>query len=144
MCQYFGMYYVHPVEKIEFHYSLSKKPNSASSNAVALQFPLRLAFAATAHKIQGSTIRKPNHLVVDLRTVRESAQAYVMLSRVQSLSQIVIIEDVSVNKLYASPQALTELDRLTSVALNDQYNRLRGCIVSCNVRSLQRNFLSLN
>ena len=58
-----------PIEKIEFNYSLSKKPTSSASNAVALQFPLRLSFAATAHKVQGATIKKRNKLVVDLRTV---------------------------------------------------------------------------
>ena len=62
-----------PIERIEFQYSLSKK--STASNATAIQFPLRLSFAATAHKVQGFTVKKPNHLVIDLRTVREAAQA---------------------------------------------------------------------
>ena len=73
---------VTPIEKIEFQYSLSKKPSKASSNASAIQFPLKLAFAATAHKIQGSTILKPSYLVIDLKSVKEAAQGYVMLSRV--------------------------------------------------------------
>ena len=47
-----------PINKIEFHYSLSRKPSTSSSNAVAVQFPIRLAFSATAHKIQGSNINK--------------------------------------------------------------------------------------
>ena len=81
--------------------------------------------------------------MVDLRTVREAAQAYVMLSRVQSLSQLVIIESVCAHKLYASPQAINELDRLTSLALNIEYNNFKCFIVSCNVRSISRNFLSL-
>ena len=130
-----------PIDKIEFSYSLSKKPRSATSNAVALQFPLRLAFAATAHKIQGSTIKKPNCLVVDLRTVMQAAQAYVMLSRVQSISQLIILVAVSSKKLYASPIAMQELDRMRRLALNN--NHLRKSIVSCNIRSLSSHFEDL-
>ena len=74
---------VTPINKIEFPYCMSKNRNKHES-ATVLQFPLKLAFAATAHKIQGQTIRKPSTLIVDLRTVREAAQAYVILSRVQS------------------------------------------------------------
>ena len=132
-----------PIEKIEFHYSLSRNSTSASSNAVAIQFPLRLAFAATAHKIQGSTIKKPSSLVVDLRSVREAAQAYVMLSRIQALSQLFILKEVCIHKIYASQQAMGELDRLKNVSLNSTYNQFGKCIISCNIRSLSRNFQPL-
>merc|ERR1712215_98565 len=101
---------------IEFQYPLSKKGNSAT--ATAIQFPLKLAFAATAHKIQGSTIKKPNSLVLDLRTVMEAAQAYVMLSRVQALGQLFILESVPSKKIYASDDAVNELNRMTIAALN--------------------------
>ena len=125
-----------PIERIEFQYSLSKK--STASNATAIQFPLRLSFAATAHKVQGFTVKKPNQLVIDLRTVREAAQAYVMLSRVQALSQLIILEDVCAHKIYSSPLALNELERLTNSAAKNEENR-RG-ILSCNIRSLSKHF----
>merc|ERR1712240_168697 len=79
-----------PIEKVEYHYSLSKKPSSGVQNAVAVQIPLRLSFAATSHKVQGQTVKKPNSLVTDLRTVNQPAQAYVMLSRPTSLNQLFI------------------------------------------------------
>ena len=88
-----------PIDMIEFQYCLSRKSNSVITNAAATQFPLRLAFAATAHKIQGQTVKKPNCLVVDLRSVREAAQAYVMLSRVQELSQLFIFVSVCAERI---------------------------------------------
>ena len=130
-----------PIDKIEFQFSLSKKPTSASSSASAVQFPLRLAFAATAHKIQGSTIKKPNCLVIDLRTVMEAAQGYVMLSRIQALSQLIILVAVCANKLYASDPAKQELERMTALALKKKTNW--NSIVSCNIRSLTSNFKDL-
>ena len=130
-----------PIEKIEFNYSLSKKPTSASTNATATQIPLRLAFAATSHKVQGSTIKKPNSLVVDLRSVREAAQAYVMLSRIQALSQLIILVSVCANKIYSSAQAVNELERLKQVA--SQHKQIKRGIVSCNIRSLKKHFSDL-
>ena len=107
---------VTPVDKMEFQYSLSKKGNN--NNATIIQFPLKLAFAATAHKIQGQTIRKPNYLVVDLRKVREAAQAYVILSRVQALSQLFILGDTCAHTIRSNDKAMEELNRMQAVALN--------------------------
>ena len=54
----------------------------------AIQFPLKLSFACTAHKMQDVTVSKPNSLVLDLRHILEPAQANIMLSRVQALNQL--------------------------------------------------------
>ena len=127
--------HVTPLKKIEFPYCMSKK-QSKHNTATVLQFPIKLAFAATAHKIQGQTIRKPNSLIVDLRKVRQAAQAYVILSRVQALSQIFILVDVCSEKIYSSADALQELKRQRSLAIN--YKRANPSIVSCNIRSLAK------
>ena len=124
---------VTPIDKIEFHYSLSRNPTKASSNVRAIQLPLKIAFTATAHKI-------PNSLVLDLRTVMEAAQAYVMLSRVQSLGQLFIFETVVHKKIYTSDIAVSELNRMTIVALNKK--KSWDTAISCNIRSLSHNFQS--
>ena len=128
-----------PIDVIEFHYSLSKKSNNSNSNATVIQFPLKLAFAATAHKVQGLTVKKPNSLVIDLRTVREAAQAYVILSRVQALCQLFIIVAVHAHKITACVKAMEELERMNNVAINLKQCK-RVTIVSCNIRSLKKHF----
>ena len=131
-----------PINLIEFQYSLSKKSSGGSSNATVIQFPLRLAFASTAHKVRGLTVKKTNNLVVDLRTVREAAQAYVILSRVQALSQLFILESVSADKITASWVAMEELKRLERDAINAKQKQ-KTSIISCNIRSIKKNFDNL-
>ena len=67
--------------------------------ATAIQFPLKLAYAATAHKIQGHTVKKPSSIVADLETCFQDSMAYVMLSRIESLSQLYIINSIPIDKL---------------------------------------------
>ena len=92
-----------PVDILEFdfNYSPSKKATSSSVQATCLQFPLKLAYAATAHKIQGLTVKKPSCLVLNLNTCLEPAMVYVMLSRVQSISQLFILNSLPTDKIEA-------------------------------------------
>ena len=131
--------FVTPIELIEFQYSISKKGNNSNSNATSIQFPLKLAFAATAHKVQGQTVKKPNHLVIDLRSVREAAQAYVILSRVQALSQLFILVSVCADKITASYKAIEELERMNKVS-KEENKYTEQTFISCNIRSIKKNF----
>ena len=130
------------IEKLEITYSISKNAKTGSATATSYQFPLRLAFASTAHNVQGLTIRKPNSLIVDLRSVREHAQAYVILSRVQSLNQIYILEALCPEKITACGKAIAECTRMIKVAINENLS-VQKTIISCNIRSLNKNFEDL-
>ena len=134
---------VTPIELMEFQYTLSKKGKSGSASATSLQFPIKLAFAATAHKVQGQTIKKPNSLVIDLRHVREAAQAYVILSRVQALSQLFILESLCEKKIIASLKAIDELERMNGIS-EEQKQVSKTAIISCNIRSIKKNFENFN
>ena len=137
---------VTPIEKIEFRFSLSK--NTSSNNAImtATQFPLKLSFACTAHKMQGSTVAKPEPLILDIRSVMEAAQGYVMLSRVQSANQLYIIEEVPRKKIYPCPVAVEELQRLVKVAINKKEESVRKnmIVTSLNIRSLPKHHPDLS
>ena len=76
------------IERVTNQYSLRKRSGSAGATAKLIQFPVILSHAITSHKIQGQTIPSPAKVVIDLNTVFEEAQAYVMLSRVQQLDQV--------------------------------------------------------
>ena len=130
-----------PIKPIEFNYSLSKKTSGGQSNATVIQIPLKLAFASTAHKVQGLTVKKPSSLVADLRSVREPAQAYVILSRVQALSQLFILESLNEEKISSSVAALAELKRMEEVSVNaNLLCSKESLILSCNIRSFRKNF----
>ena len=71
---------------MEREYTLSKGAmNTIANTPKLIQFPLILGFAVTVHKIQDQKIERPLKCVIDLRTVFEGAQAYVMLSSIKEL-----------------------------------------------------------
>ena len=78
----------HP--RIAAQYTIRKKSGDVGTTAIIIQFPVKLAFAITSHKIQGQTIPWPMRVVFDLNSIFEDAQAHVMLSRVQRLQQVYI------------------------------------------------------
>ena len=107
------------LKKIEREYSLTRNQGTVSSTAKLIQFPLVLAWAVTVHKFQGQTVKAPQKVVIDLRSVFEAAQAYVMGSRVQELDQLFILEELPQEKIYANQSALAEINRLLQVSLNN-------------------------
>merc|ERR1711911_347224 len=100
------------IERVKLEYSLRKKGGVEGAKAAVIQFPIRLAHAITAHKVQGQSIPSPLKVGMDISSVFEAAQAYVMLSRVQSLDQVYIANDMNAKKIMFAEKALEELTRL--------------------------------
>lgn len=79
--------------------------------------PLIPAYSITTHKSQGQTLRK---IVIDLNMppgVIEVASAYVPLSRVQQLIDLVILQDFNISALQVKPSKgqLAEMNRLAII-----------------------------
>ena len=133
-----------PIEKVNFPFSISKSKKSVISTAMVIQFPLRLAFACTAHKIQGATIPKPQKVVINVSDTFAAAMVYVMLSRVCALWQIFILNKFDETKMYPNLKALEELERLDKISQNknpSKWEKEDGKalkISSLNCRSLKK------
>jgi exonuclease III len=107
------------IEKVSFSYTLSKKASTASTKATLIQFPLKVAHAITAHKIQGQTIPKPLKVALDISSIFDDAQAHVMLSRVQEFEQIYILDTLPEENIRASVKALAELEAMNERSVNN-------------------------
>ena len=134
------------IERVSNQYTLRKKSGDVSSTAIVIQFPVKLAFAITSHKIQGQTIPWPIKVVLDLESVFEDAQAHVMLSRVQQINQIYILNQLNESKIRTSQIGLAETERLAKISLNanathrQQKNDEALKVVSLNCAGLKPHF----
>ncbi|XP_071155864.1 uncharacterized protein [Mytilus edulis] len=91
------------------------KPSSEDipfSNCVRKQFPLKLAWACTIHKVQGLTVEE---CVVDLNKCFTYGQAYVALSRVTSKSGL-HIKSID-KKIFCDPDIVKGVSEMTRFLL---------------------------
>ena len=106
------------IERTTFKYCLSEKNSQAGAQAAVVQFPLKLAHAITTHKIQGQTIAKPIKVLLDIESSFEAAMVHVMLSRVQAIDQVYILEKLTESKIRVDSLALMELHSMNERSLN--------------------------
>ena len=131
-----------PIEKINFPFSISKSKSAVVNTANVIQFPLKLAFASTAHKIQGATIQKPMKMIISVTDIWAAALVYVMLSRICAIWQLYILDEFDPLKMYPSIIALKETERLRQVSTKHDDEKQFGDlkISSLNCRSLKKHF----
>lgn len=92
----------------EFEYTLSNQLKIQRT-----QFPLCLAYGITIHKSQGMTINK---LVVDFKNIFDYGQAYVALSRTQSIDDL-YIKNFDKNKILTNSKVIKFYEKLKNNSL---------------------------
>ena len=106
------------IERIKLQYKINKRSGDVGSTATVIQFPVTLSYALTSHKVQGQTFPHPLTVALELSTVFQPAQAYVMLSRVQNIKQVFIVEKLREEQIMVSNTAKEELKRLEDTSFN--------------------------
>lgn len=113
------------------------------SNAIVRhQFPLKLSWACTAHKVQGMTVEK---VVVNLDRTFAPGQAYVALTRVTSKEGLFIETNDRVKlakKVYADPDVKSAMKDMQKLELDRPFDihSNNTIVVIHNIQSLNKNF----
>ncbi|XP_062283095.1 uncharacterized protein LOC133987667 [Scomber scombrus] len=114
-----------------------------NKGGVRRQFPLKLAWACTVHKVQGITVDKA---VVSLDKVFAAGQAYVALSRVRSLSGLVI-QDMNQKAIYCKDNIKHAIQSMPSYLKEDnirhELNTSTFNVCLINVQSLRKHISDL-
>ncbi len=100
-------------EEDDFVY-IERSEESLRKGAVRRQFPIKLAYACTAHKVQGMTME---NAVVSLKKIFEPGMAYVALSRTTSLRGL-HITDFNEKKIYADATVTASLESMTRASFD--------------------------
>ncbi|XP_043953976.1 uncharacterized protein LOC122820538 [Gambusia affinis] len=107
------------------------------------QFPLRLAWACTVHKVQGLTV---DEAVVSFSKIFAPGQAYVAISRVRNLLGLTI-ENFDEKRIYCKDDILVALQNMTPVLSGsielDRFNTSIFTVFLMNVQSLNRHVKDL-
>ena len=84
------------------------------------QFPLKLAWALTGHKVQGITIKRPQKVVVHGHPNIPKSMYYLMFSRAQDLEQV-YVKDFT-GKIIANEKSLAENNNLAGRSIVPSYH----------------------
>ncbi len=137
-----------PIHIHKFDFSLGRLAKGHTAKATVYQFPLTLAWALTAHKCQGQTVKKPNQLVADLKSVFTSGQAYVILGRVQDIEQLCLLSFPN-NCIKVNEKAKEAALKIAKAAVNNLQNNWNNApsdsikLALLNIRSLVKHHSDL-
>ncbi|XP_044221305.1 uncharacterized protein LOC122991901 isoform X4 [Thunnus albacares] len=119
-----------------------EKEKATKRGCARLQFPLKLAWACTVHKVQGLTV---DEAVVSLKKVFAPGQAYVALSRVRALSGL-IIRDFTEKAIYCKDTIKEAMDSMPPFLIEQpkpSINAHSFSVYLLNVQSLSRHLSDL-
>ena len=106
------------IGRCNHQYHLSKKSGEVGTAASVIMFPVVVAFCITCHKIQGQSIIHPATVAMDLDSCWGGGMAYVMLSRIQRISQLYINGNFDAKKIRANDRAVMAMANLEAKSIN--------------------------
>jgi hypothetical protein len=129
-----------PIFRLQLEYQPSSKSKRLHAvKCKVIQFPLRLAWAMTAHTTQGSTFKKGQKLVCHGSKRLPQNMAYVMLSRVSDVNDLYLDSNFDMKSIKASNGSLNQNMELEERSIaNDE--QLHYDIAYLNVHSLQKHW----
>ena len=117
------------------------------------QFPIKLAWASTAHKVQGITIKKGTNVVIHGHERIPDGMYYLMLSRAEEMEQVYIEMPKSKRanpkgeklklKIRPNPKSLKENENLVQRSIVPAYKEKRFHIFMLNIASLKNKIIDL-
>ena len=120
-----------------------EEERATNKGGLRRQFPLKLAWALTVHKVQGLTV---DEAVVSLQRIFAPGQAYVALSRVRSLSGL-IIQDFDEKVLYCKDSIKDAIENMPPFLVQNisknNFNTHNFNVFLMNVQNLNRHVTDL-
>ena len=138
-----------PIFRQELEYQvMSRKGYGHATRAKVQQFPIKLFYASTAHKMQGQTVKAGSKVVIHWHKNMTDGMAYVMLGRCEKLADIFISGDFHTDGIKCSSVALTETKRLSDefdllFKKSTEIRKKHWKISYLNIRSLSAHYLDL-
>ncbi|XP_066921397.1 uncharacterized protein [Clytia hemisphaerica] len=137
-----------PIEKSEVNFPFDKKNPYSSPIISRTQFPLKLAYACTVHKVQGLTL---DSVVVSFDLARQrkfnAGQMYVAMSRVKNLNGLYFTGQYRRSAFVCSDKVSEEYTRLRQNKVERVADIMRCSsnlnVCLLNVRSLKRHAVDI-
>ena len=104
------------IKKVSLTYSLTDR---SRSNITVIQYPIKPAFAVTAHKIQGQSIPRPHKVALEINATFTTAQAYVMFGSVEEINQMIIMDTFTEANIKTDPKAILEMHKMNERSVNN-------------------------
>ena len=134
--------YKQTIEELISTSTRSNRGRSHGSTYKITQFPLRLAWGSTAHKVQGIEIKRGSDIITHGDKKMPNGMYYVMLSRAQALENV-YNENFLPDRLKANADALEEDGKLKERCIVSSYHKMQYSFFVLNIRSLPKHFIDI-
>ena len=135
-----------PIFRVNHEYNIPGQKDHSKAHAARTrvnQFPLRLSWASTVHKVQGVTIPKGINVVCHADKKLQNGMAYVMLSRSECMDNVFLTEDFDLSMIRCVKEALIENQKLEKRCIVSHEKAKKFNIFYANAQNLNHHLLDI-